>query len=623
MKLTEIARIAMDEDQIENGKWKMENEGVISGGVAGVAEDSKEKKGKAEVKKETPPTPLEKHDRKYHPDGYEEGDTCKYREKLKEGDQVDMIDPENVEGEEVQQKKSKMIGMILPTKADGKDMDTVMKLYRNNIWNSPRFVANKMKLDPQQADILNEYWDALEERCLELCKMKKEDRHDLLKHPPKGEIQVDRKTFDAWKANHPIKYDKYGRSGSKGEGSSKKGGNIIYPSFALGGGSNYGVSGGSSSGSGWVNPGNNGTLGKYFHSQGQKMYTQKLDKATGLYKTKRPGGDALAREEDVPGLSWNNAKRLNFTEKATVPTALTQEQLDGFSYTANGSTYPMVGNVDGRNYIVKRGFEPNRKNHDLTDHIKHEVAADQFIRAAGLNAPVCTTFELESKRAKAHLAKLEADEEHTTLKQWKEAKKAAEQKELFKIAEYVDGGVSLVRSWHYGTPAEKKELQRQVVESYPIISFLMNTDAFKNDNVLVDKDNRIWFIDNGASFDYRAQGGKKLLDKRGDYLASHRDPNAKPWYFERTNPCDDVTGYFGLAYDNRQTLLQEILDGDKKAGVPHVTDQQLVDAAKKYDFPKLVESLPSWIKDRGTMRQYAQTLQKVIQNPPDGWIGED
>ena len=32
---------------------------------------------------------LEEHDRKYHPEGYKEGDECKYREKEKAKDRVD------------------------------------------------------------------------------------------------------------------------------------------------------------------------------------------------------------------------------------------------------------------------------------------------------------------------------------------------------------------------------------------------------------------------------------------------------------------------------------------------------------------------------------------------------
>ena len=47
-----------------------------------------------------PPTDLQKHDAKYHPNGYNPGDNCKYRENLAKGDEADQLDPENVDGEE-------------------------------------------------------------------------------------------------------------------------------------------------------------------------------------------------------------------------------------------------------------------------------------------------------------------------------------------------------------------------------------------------------------------------------------------------------------------------------------------------------------------------------------------
>ena len=53
---------------------------------------------------------LEKHDAKYHPDGYKEGDGCKYRERLEKADLFDLanLNPEEVEGEEVQRKSEKV-----------------------------------------------------------------------------------------------------------------------------------------------------------------------------------------------------------------------------------------------------------------------------------------------------------------------------------------------------------------------------------------------------------------------------------------------------------------------------------------------------------------------------------
>lgn len=335
----------------------------------------------------------------------------------------------------------------------------------------------------------------------------------------------------------------YDRNG--GSGSAKQ------QTFSFGGGS----------GSGWMSA-SSGKYSQHFHSQGTKKYSEKLHPETGLYLTERPGGQALAREEDIPGKSPFNKRRPSFVEHGDVPDAVTEDQLKKFKFTANGSTYPMVGNIDGRNYIVKRGKLPHgiRKNDDLTDHIDKEVAADKFIRNAGLRAPVCKTFDLKG--------------------------------EHMKIAEYVDGGVSLVRSWDMGTKQQREKIRQQVLDSYPVMSFLANIDVFKNDNALVDKDSNVWFIDNGACFDYRAQGG------------------SKGWFYERKDPTDLETGYLGLLYNKDQRLLQEILST--------VSDREIVEAAKKYNFTEMVETLPDDIK-KPELVEYAKKLDAAVRNPPAGW----
>ena len=43
------------------------------------------------------PTSLEAHDRRFHPDGYKEGDSCKYREELARGDNADLVVAEATE----------------------------------------------------------------------------------------------------------------------------------------------------------------------------------------------------------------------------------------------------------------------------------------------------------------------------------------------------------------------------------------------------------------------------------------------------------------------------------------------------------------------------------------------
>lgn len=54
---------------------------------------------------------LQKHDTKYHGGHYDGKSSCKYRERLAAGDNVDALDPENVEGERVHGKDSKRRAM--------------------------------------------------------------------------------------------------------------------------------------------------------------------------------------------------------------------------------------------------------------------------------------------------------------------------------------------------------------------------------------------------------------------------------------------------------------------------------------------------------------------------------
>lgn len=567
---------------------------------------------------------LEKHDARFHEGHFDpETESCKLRDDMGKGDSSDKI------------------AMDVP-KVDEKRAKEIFDEYAGNRMRSDSWLKKNLGIDnsaSMKADgILMGFETGKYDAKTALGKILK-----LSGGIPK----------DAWKPGEKAKSDKASK---------------IVQMLLGGGNGSWASSSASKTG---------GQFSQYFHAQGTKQYTNQLHTPTGLYKTQRPGGKALAREEDIPGMSAFHKNRPAFVEKGTVPSSLTPKELkDNFRYTANGSTYPMVGNIGGRNYIVKRGILPEgvRKNADLQDHIRKEVAADKFIREAGLNAPVCTTFEiprensggvkidekklkdffdiaLPYKQAKAELDKLEKDD-NATMGQVKKAKKAKDDakskyeafkkslgkekdaykaelkrrvkndvlqpknpdddKELVKIAEYVDGGVSLVRSWHQGTNAEKAKIQQQVLDAYPIISFLENVDAFKNDNVLVDKDSNIWFIDNGACFDYRAQGGKKLID--GDNrMATSKNKNAKPWYYERTDPTDYNTGYLGLLYAPDQKLLQEILDG--------VTDEQIVAAGRKYNFSKLVQTLPPEIR-KPSVVEYAKKLDETLKNPPDGWLSE-
>ena len=86
--------------------------GKISKGRVGLikrqmfVEDEVEKLRGCEVESEDaePMTDLQKHDAKYHGGHYDGKSECKYRDNMAKGDNADKLDPENVDGEEVDEK---------------------------------------------------------------------------------------------------------------------------------------------------------------------------------------------------------------------------------------------------------------------------------------------------------------------------------------------------------------------------------------------------------------------------------------------------------------------------------------------------------------------------------------
>ena len=146
-------------------------------------------------------------------------------------------------------------------------------------------------------------------------------------------------------------------------------------------------------------------------------------------------------------------------------------------------------------------------------------------------------------------------------------------------------------AWKEATPLERDKIRRQIVKAYPIESFISGIDVFQNDNTLVDDKLNVWFVDNGASFDFRARGGRK------------------GWFDKRKNPTDSVNGYFSLAHHPSQTTLRTILSGIK--------DSDLLEAARSYDFEKLAKSLP---KDYQTsnLLAYAKALNYYARLDSNG-----
>ena len=169
-------------------------------------------------------------------------------------------------------------------------------------------------------------------------------------------------------------------------------------------------------------------------------------------------------------------------------------------------------------------------------HVHNEFIADGIIRNFGFNVP-------ESKEYKA-----------------------IENKQIIRLSKFIEPTRPLVNVWFYGTKEEKKAIQKQVIEAYPLQHILAGLDTFQNDNVLVTNDCKLWFVDNGASLGWRARGGKNL------------------WYWERKDPKDSQVGFLSLKNNQSQALLKSILSG--------VKDDEIKEKMSKFDSEKFMDNIP-------------------------------
>lgn len=136
-----------------------------------------------------------------------------------------------------------------------------------------------------------------------------------------------------------------------------------------------------------------------------------------------------------------------------------------------GSTGAMlvVDPATGQKYVMKTGKSP--------DHIRSEAAADAAYKAMGVDVPDFKLYE-------------------TT-------------KGPVKLAKYIDG--ESIESIMNSDPARFKTITKQIQKHFAADVLLSNWDVVGQgyDNILVDKNNTVWRIDNGGSLQFRAQGGLK------------------------------------------------------------------------------------------------------------------
>ena len=196
------------------------------------------------------------------------------------------------------------------------------------------------------------------------------------------------------------------------------------------------------------------------------------------------------------------------------PKELTAELLRGFITTENGCTHPRVGEIEGRRYIAKCGIW---SAYSSDEHVLNELAADALLREAGLNVPASKEYRVDFGGR---------DGEH-----------------VVRLAEFKDDSIPLGEAWEKADAAAKERIRAQVLAAYPIQALIAGIDTFTYDNVRVDRDGKLWFVDNGASFDFRACGLRK------------------GWFWQRGRIDDPHSGYLSLARHRDQHMLRCLLGG--------------------------------------------------------------
>jgi len=245
---------------------------------------------------------------------------------------------------------------------------------------------------------------------------------------------------------------------------------------------------------------------------------------------------------------------------AGFPDALTAEMLRGFDMKKKGSTHPHHGYIDGVHYIAKcakwgEEIFPTVPTSD--GHVHNEYLADCFLREAGLNVPESREYWVDFGDGKGL--------------------------RVVRLARYIEDTQPLEDAFKMtDSPGAMAD---RVLAAYPIQSFIAGIDTFRNDNVIVDREGTLWYVDNGASFDYRATGP------------------TKGWWFDRCDVDDPNTGYLALRNFPNALQLQMMLK---------MSDDELWKAGADFDFIALAEKLPPELKKPAVL-EYARLLNERMK----------
>lgn len=251
------------------------------------------------------------------------------------------------------------------------------------------------------------------------------------------------------------------------------------------------------------------------------------------------------------------------------PNDLNEELVEGFVQMPRGSTHPHCGTIGGVKFVLKcPGWGDYSANAEA--HVANEAVADQFMRAAGLAVPDSRLYHSEIGN---------------------------DFYEPIRLARFIDAK-HFGEVWWSADSKRRRALALQVAEAYPVLSLMAAVDTFKHtpmDNLMVDANDKVWFVDNGAMFGFRARGGKLAPE----HYAERTDPRGPNGFFW-------LRDHDGEAYYCQRDGLPDIF---AEAGIG---DEELLQAATRYDFKALVETLPDAYRTASLMT-YVERLQDWVK----------
>jgi 8-oxo-dGTP pyrophosphatase MutT (NUDIX family) len=212
---------------------------------------------------------------------------------------------------------------------------------------------------------------------------------------------------------------------------------------------------------------------------------------------KVPQNDPAAAHLQALGGQWSNSKgywKVPTDKTAQIGAALEaggHESAKAFPKPHELDQLEFVSNLKGSTGAKKMAFGGNHyayKEGNTAGHVVSEHAADNAYQVLGIPVP---KGKLYDKSGSKH--------GHAKLAQWIE-------------------GVDLEDYLSSATPAQKQAVIAQLREHFVADALFANYDVIgmHQDNIKVDKDGTAWRIDNGGSFNYRAQGKKKDADQWSD-----------------------------------------------------------------------------------------------------------